>query len=87
MRIVELLHMLGLPEVLVEDARQSAPEADEVGATFPGVDAVDEGEHRLVETVVVLDANLDLDLVSRAAEVDRVGVEDRLVFVQDRRQT
>ena len=53
-----------------------------MGAALAGVDAVDEGEHRLVEAVVVLEADLDLDIVAGAREVDGLLVEDGLVLVE-----
>ncbi len=80
--LIHLFCVLGLLEILVEGAREGGLETDEVGAALSGVDVVDEGEHVLVEAVVVLDRALDLDVVPGRFDVDRLLVEHRLVLVE-----
>ena len=56
---VVVLEDLVLAGVVVEDAGERGAEAGEVRAAVDRVDAVGEGERRLVEAVVVLDRDLD----------------------------
>jgi hypothetical protein len=60
------LVILRLLEEIVDDFGEPVSEAYEVRAAFARVDAVDEGEHGFVVTVVVLNADFDLDLVPKA---------------------
>ena len=81
--IVELLSELGLLESVVDSLGEGGTEADEVGAALAGVDAVDEGEHRLVEAVVILEPDLDFHVVASSKEVDRIFGEDGLILVEE----
>ncbi|OPZ92460.1 MAG: hypothetical protein BWY72_02536 [Bacteroidetes bacterium ADurb.Bin416] len=51
-------------------------------SAFPGVDAVDEGKHGLVEGIVVLNANLYLNIIPHTLDINWILVQHRLIFVQ-----
>ena len=53
-----------------------------MGAAVNGVDVVGEGKDVLCITVVVLERELHVDVVTIAFRVDRCGVQHFLVFVQ-----
>ena len=73
---------LGLLRVVVDGAGEPCPEALEVLAAVDRVDAVGEGEGRLVEAAVVLEGDLHHVRVLRLLHVERLGLEHLAVVVQ-----
>src|SRR5882757_6864245 len=67
---------------IVERARESGPEAGDVGPAVDGVDVVGEGEDVLRVRVVVLEGHLDERGAESLLAVDRPVVERLLVPVQ-----
>jgi len=81
-RLVVLLEDPVRHRVGVDRARERGLEADQVRAALDRVDVVGEGVHVLRVALVPLQRDFHLDAVAPALQVDDVGMDWRLRFVQ-----